>query len=163
MPDWLQFKQSRELSRRELLHSAKGTTWKDHKYIDKKTSGGNVRYVYDSPKTVYRMAEQGDYYLKKKPGYLIAEDGYYNTKTNTKVVTDRYLVEDPTLWGSIQRKANSIVEAGTKIINSIFQDAYVTSVKFDSTGNIVEATETKVADSLIKRGWNAIKSLFSKK
>lgn len=35
-----------------LEHSAKGTTWKNHRYIEKKrTSGGKIRYVYPTKKT----------------------------------------------------------------------------------------------------------------
>lgn len=41
-PDWLQFKHAMEMSRNDLIHSAKGTTWKDHKYIKKE----NGRYFY---------------------------------------------------------------------------------------------------------------------
>ena len=44
--DWLQFKKARQAQRAELQHSAKGTTWKEHKYITKETDGGKVRYVY---------------------------------------------------------------------------------------------------------------------
>lgn len=31
-----------------LYHSAKGTTWKKHKYSAKKSNGGKVRYIYTS-------------------------------------------------------------------------------------------------------------------
>lgn len=41
--DWLQFKQTRQAMRGELQHSAKGTTWKNHKYIKKE----NGRYYYE--------------------------------------------------------------------------------------------------------------------
>lgn len=44
--DWLQFKQMRQCQN-ELQHSAKGTTWKHHKYTKIiTTSSGKKRYVY---------------------------------------------------------------------------------------------------------------------
>lgn len=47
MPDWLRFKEARESQRDELLHSAKGTTWKNHKYTGiVRTSTGKKRYLY---------------------------------------------------------------------------------------------------------------------
>lgn len=46
MPDYLKFKEAREAQRKEFMHSAKGSTWKDHLYKAKETVGGKVRYVY---------------------------------------------------------------------------------------------------------------------
>lgn len=50
--DWLQFKAMRQKKIEELEHSAKGTTWKNHKYTQIiTTSSGKKRYVYkDSSK-----------------------------------------------------------------------------------------------------------------
>ena len=60
--DWLQFKKARQAQRAELRHSAKGTTWKEHKYIEKKPAikGGGVRYVYEAAKQVERDKQKRD-------------------------------------------------------------------------------------------------------
>lgn len=65
--DWLQFKQARQAMRGELQHSAKGTTWKSHKYIKKE----NGRYYYGTAlavkaKRAVANAKDYDNYLKKE-------------------------------------------------------------------------------------------------
>lgn len=51
MPDWLKFKQEREAQRDELIHSAKGSTWKKHKYTSIVTTiSGKKRYIYAATK-----------------------------------------------------------------------------------------------------------------
>lgn len=172
--DWLQFKAARQGTREAgagLQHSAKGTTWKVHKYTAKeKTKNGKDRYVYGNNNSddvitskIYKMKEQGDYYLKEKPGYIIGESGYIDWDKKAMVVLDRYLVEDPSLSGKIKRKVSSTIESGKNAIDKIFYDQYSSVAKYDSDGNITEVTEIKLEDSAVKQGWNALKSFFKKK
>lgn len=42
-----------------LEHSAKGTTWKDHKYESKKNKDGKVIYIYPGAKKLANMASEG--------------------------------------------------------------------------------------------------------
>lgn len=50
-PDWLQFKHAMEASRGDIIHSPKGTTWKDHKYFKKE----NGKYYYKDELTSSRL------------------------------------------------------------------------------------------------------------
>lgn len=60
--DYLQFKQT---YRNSLIHSPKGTTWKDHKYIKKE----NGRYIYDA-----RKIRQDSYTVREKKTKEILEN-----------------------------------------------------------------------------------------
>lgn len=57
-----------------LYHSAKGTEWKNKKYVDKvRTKSGKWRYIYSSAGSSIRSGARN---LKKKASYSITGSGY---------------------------------------------------------------------------------------
>lgn len=62
-PDFRDYKNSGN----ELMHSAKGTTWGKHKYIEKKVVGGRTRYIYATkkPNILGRIQNRQEYTSKQ--------------------------------------------------------------------------------------------------
>lgn len=119
--DWLRFKQFRQVQRGELQHSAKGTTWKEHKYISKETDGGKVRYVYSK-----KVADKVSDFMNKddssrKIDMYSARIEEYQRRIKTLMDRDiEYLRESNPLNDSFYSEAMSL---NNKII-----DKYITYI-----------------------------------
>lgn len=109
-----------------IEHSAKGSTWKKHKYVKKMNVGGRDRYFYDmaGKSLVVKTSPMGDHVKKKtietKPNSRGKKAQVFNTsgtkkKKNTRILDQIFSgktnVRNTTLWTNVKLKSIEAKEA----------------------------------------------------
>lgn len=109
MPDWLEFRKERE----ELLHSAKGTRWKHHKYTTIKDVNGKKRYIYggSSEHTNHSSSEK----QRMNPHKNSVEKRHTYQKEDARNIVEKGMDFLSSLWDKI--KYEEVVITDTTTVN----------------------------------------------
>lgn len=118
----------------ELYHSAKGTTWKNHKYIAIK----NGRYIYPSTSAAAKAKRQGGQARAKRDKLV------KNSANMVKGSVNVNLRDDKRFGGSSKNSVISITNPGLKTSNEYMESNRLNEGKTELV-KIVDNIERKIA------------------
>lgn len=158
MPDFRNFS---GFGNQYLLHSFKGTTWKNHKYVEKvETEGGYTRYIYstktqgpsvDKVKAAVPVAK-----LSKEVKDILKANGALHDEASVKAVVDQILSgKYPSGLKGLSSRMDTIDEL-VKQYNKIVNPEPIQSIRYIITE---EEKKKSVFTKAVEAGKNAINSI----
>lgn len=158
-PDWLQFKHTMNTSRRDIIHSAKGSTWKDHKYVKKE----NGKYYYPGQTTAEVTSVTGDaknglhvsVHTRYEPEKNFIEKAYDKVKNKLSSLFQKGVDKIKKILGKsgdLEVRNSVTMKVNGKVINITDEGSKATNKSLNKVGNlkVTDHTTMKINGQVIE-------------